>query len=94
MDLLSENKPNNIELCSVLNKLILSWESEVVEFKEAGKDYDRNKIGQYFSAISNESNLKGLQHGWFSVLEIKIGQLLGRIIEITKDWTHLNRKLQ
>ena len=64
MDLLSENKPNNIELCSVLNKLILSWESEVVEFKEAGKDYDRNKIGQYFSAISNESNLKGLQHGW------------------------------
>ena len=32
--------------------------------------------------------------GWFSVLEIKIGQLLGRIIEITKDWTHLNRKLQ
>ena len=64
MDLLSENKPNNIELCSVLNKLILSWESEVVEFKEAGKDYDRSKIGQYFSAISNESNLKGLQHGW------------------------------
>ena len=64
MDLLSENKPNNSELCSVLDKLISSWESEVVEFKEAGKDYDKNKIGQYFSAISNESNLKGLQHGW------------------------------
>lgn len=64
VDLLSENKPNNSELCSVLDKLISSWESEVVEFKEAGKDYDKNKIGQYFSAISNESNLKGLQHGW------------------------------
>lgn len=64
MELLLENKPNNVELCSVLDRLISSWESEVVEFKEAGKDYDKNKIGQYFSAISNEANLKGLQHGW------------------------------
>ena len=64
MDLISEVKQSNLELCSVLNQLILSWESEVVEFKEAGKDYDKNKIGQYFSAISNEANLKGLQHGW------------------------------
>lgn len=64
MDLWIENKPDNSELCAVLEKLIKSWESEVVEFKEAGKDYDKNKIGQYFSAISNEANLKGLQHGW------------------------------
>lgn len=64
MDLWMENKPSNSELCTVLEKLIKSWEMEVVEFKEAGKDYDKNKIGQYFSAISNESNLKGLQHGW------------------------------
>lgn len=64
MDLISEVKQSNLELCSVLNQLILSWESEVVEFKEAGKDYDKNRIGQYFSAISNEANLKGLQHGW------------------------------
>ena len=27
----------------------------MAEFKEAGKDYDKNKIGQYFSAISNEA---------------------------------------
>ena len=48
----------------IKNKLIQNWETEVAEFKEAGKDYDKNKIGQYFSAISNEANLKGLQHGW------------------------------
>lgn len=47
-----------------LNHLIDNWENEVVEFKEANKDYDKNKIGQYFSAISNEANLKGLQFGW------------------------------
>ena len=64
MDFLADSKPSNSELCSILDKLISSWESEVVEFKEAGKDYDKNKIGQYFSAISNEANLKGLQHGW------------------------------
>lgn len=64
MNLLMENKLSNEELCTILNNLILNWESEVVEFKEAGKNYDKNKIGQYFSAISNEANLKGLQHGW------------------------------
>ena len=52
------------ELLQILNDLIAGWEKEVVEFKEAGNDYDKNKIGQYFSAISNEANLKGLQFGW------------------------------
>ena len=64
MDLWLESKPSNSELCTVLDRLIKNWETEVVEFKEAGKDYDKNKIGQYFSAISNEANLKSLQHGW------------------------------
>lgn len=38
MDLWMENKPSNSELCTVLEKLIKSWEMEVVEFKEAGKE--------------------------------------------------------
>lgn len=54
----------NADLIATLNSLITNWETEVVEFKEANKDYDKNKIGQYFSAISNEANLKGLQYGW------------------------------
>ncbi len=49
---------------ATLTHLIDNWENEVVEFKEANNDYDKNKIGQYFSAISNEANLKGLQFGW------------------------------
>ena len=36
----------------------------MIEFKEAEKDYDRDKIGRYFSALSNEANLRGLQYGW------------------------------
>ena len=54
----------NDELLQLLHGLIENWENEVVEFKEANKDYDKDKIGQYFSAISNEANLKGLQYGW------------------------------
>lgn len=60
----SNTSANEADLLHTLDELISNWESEVVEFKEANKDYDKNKIGQYFSAISNEANLKGLQHGW------------------------------
>ena len=51
-------------LLETLNSLILNWENEVVEFKEASKDYKNSEIGQYFSAISNEANLKNIQYGW------------------------------
>lgn len=39
-------------------------ESEVVEFKEAKNNYDFDKLGRYFSALSNEANLKGLPSAW------------------------------
>lgn len=48
----------------LLDDLIAGWESEVVEFKQAGKDYDTDKIGEYFSALSNEANLRGADGGW------------------------------
>jgi ATP-dependent DNA helicase RecG len=59
-----QEKNYDKELISVLKHLIQNWEYEVVEFKEAGNDYDKNRIGMYFSAISNEANLKSLQYGW------------------------------
>lgn len=62
-----EYAPNDksAEYYQVLEQLILRWESEIVEFKEAKGGYNEDKIGQYFSAISNEANLKGQQYGWF-----------------------------
>lgn len=59
-----DEKDKNADKYLVLINLIKNWENEVVEFKEANNDYDKNKIGQYFSAISNEANLKGFQFGW------------------------------
>ena len=58
------DKDRHSELLLSLTGRIANWESEIVEFKEASNDFDKNKIGQYFSAISNEANLKDLQYGW------------------------------
>lgn len=55
---------DSLELKAVLESLIVTWENEVVEFKQAGNDYDTDKIGEYFSALSNEANLRGSERGW------------------------------
>jgi Predicted transcriptional regulator containing an HTH domain and an uncharacterized domain shared with the mammalian protein Schlafen len=53
------------ELQLILTQLRnLPEETEVVEFKEAKTNYDFGKLGKYFSAISNEANLKGVPYGW------------------------------
>lgn len=39
-------------------------ETEWLEFKEAKNTFDFNTLGEYFSAISNEANLKGQYSGW------------------------------
>lgn len=53
------------EVKSKLNELLnLQAETEIVEFKEAKINYDFNKLGKYFSALSNEANLKDKQCSW------------------------------
>lgn len=53
------------ELTSTLQNLrMLTAENEVVEFKEANSGYDFKKLGKYFSALSNEANLKGRPYAW------------------------------
>lgn len=53
------------QLLDILSNLrSLSAENEVVEFKEAKNTYDFNKLGKYFSALSNEANLCGKPNAW------------------------------
>lgn len=54
----------NAEYYEILETLMQRWEYEIVEFKEAKNSYDTDKIGRYFSAISNEANLRQQQYGW------------------------------
>jgi ATP-dependent DNA helicase RecG len=42
----------------------LPSEKEWVEFKEAKSNFDFDDLGRYFSALSNEANLKGQPAGW------------------------------
>lgn len=51
-------------LALVLDELIATWENEVVEFKQAGNDYKTDTIGEYFSALANEANLRGVGSAW------------------------------
>jgi len=60
----NNDRTANDELLHVLYGLIQNWEHEVVEFKQATNSFSQHDIGKYFSAISNEANLKGFQYGW------------------------------
>ncbi|MBS1795949.1 MAG: putative DNA binding domain-containing protein [Acidobacteria bacterium] len=52
-------------LIDKLNELrSLPSENEVFEFKEAKNTFDSRKLGEYFSALSNEANLKGADCAW------------------------------
>ena len=63
-DYFTDNDSNQKALEETLSMLITRCENELVEFKEAKGNYDTHKLGQYFSAISNEANLKNKQYGW------------------------------
>lgn len=54
----------DVQLKEKLVQMLVSFENEVVEFKEARSNYHFNDIGKYFSALSNEANLRGLQEAW------------------------------
>ena len=55
---------NEVQLQETLDALIAAWESEVVEFKQARDGFSTNDIGKYFSALSNEANLRGIEKAW------------------------------
>lgn len=54
----------NDELTELLDRLLASPENEVVEFKAAARQFSADKTGEYVSALSNESNLRGIVSGW------------------------------
>jgi len=61
------------ELLNTLTDLrALPHETEWVEFKEANNNHDFRKLGKYFSALSNEANLREKLCGWlvFGIVDI------------------------
>lgn len=52
------------EMPSLIRALLADVETEVVEYKEAKQSFDFEKLGRYFSALSNEANLRNVECGW------------------------------
>ena len=55
---------NENNFIDIFQSLISHKESEVVEFKKAENSFDFDDLGKYFSALSNEANLRGLDFAW------------------------------
>ena len=74
----------------IFNQLWEHTESEVVEFKKAETNFDIDELGKYFSALSNEANLRGYEFAWivFGVLDKK-HQIIGTSF---KDTALKNKK--
>lgn len=52
------------ELNNILDRLLKNTENEVVEFKKAETNFDFDDLGKYFSALSNEANLRDQKSAW------------------------------
>ena len=84
------------DLLQILNNLRkLSAETEVVEFKEAKNNFDFSKLGKYFSALSNEANLKHKPCAWlvFGIEDKKHNIVGSNYRSHRKDLDHLKGEI-
>ena len=67
-----------IDCIAIFEKLRFYPEDEVVEFKKAENSFDFDDLGKYFSALSNEANLRDKSFAWlvFGVQD-KTREILG-----------------
>ena len=79
----------SVDMHKILHPLVDAWESEVVEFKEASKDYKTPEIYRYCSALSNEANLRGVKSAClvFGVRN-KDKQIVGTDFRLQHDQLH------
>lgn len=70
------------ELIKLLEDFIhLPGENEIVEFKKAQNGFDTQKLGEYFSALSNEANLGQEEFAWLLFgIHDKTHTILGRCL--------------
>ena len=67
-----------MDIYEVFNKLRYHHEDEVVEFKKAENNFDFDDLGKYFSALSNEANLRDKAFAWLAFgVHDKTREILG-----------------
>ena len=82
------------ELTDILSRLrALPAETEVVEFKKAEDGFRDDELGQYFSALSNEANLKSAPYAWLVFgIDDKTHEVLGSNYKQTKPSLNAMKK--
>lgn len=73
------------QLEALFENLRFKKEKEWFDRKEAKNDYSFEDLGRYFSAISNEANLKGVQYGWLIFGVADSGHIVGTNYKNTRD---------
>ena len=53
-----------MNIYEIFNSLRYRHENEVVEFKKAENSFSFDELGKYFSALSNEANLRDKDFAW------------------------------
>ena len=67
-----------MDIYEIFRSLRYHHENEVVEFKKAENSYDFDDLGKYFSALSNEANLRSKEFGWLVFgVENKTREIVG-----------------
>lgn len=81
------------QLVKKIRKMIVDFEDEVVEFKEARINYSFKDIGKYFSALGNEANIRGLKEAWliFGVTNNK--EIVGSAYRQDGNLQHLKKEI-
>lgn len=67
-----------MDIYEIFNGLRYHHEDEVVEFKKAENNFDFDDLGKYFSALSNEANLRDKAFAWLAFgVHDKTREILG-----------------
>ena len=67
-----------MDIYEIFNNLRYHHENEVVEFKKAENNFDFDDLGKYFSALSNEANLRDRDFAWLVFgVENKTREIVG-----------------
>lgn len=86
---------NTEELIDILLEMLKNPENEYVEFKKAKNNFDIDKLGKYFSAMSNEATLKDKQYGWIIFgIDDKTHNIEGTNYCFNNDFNDIKNKYQ
>lgn len=72
------------EMRQLTKKILANAETEIVEYKEAKRKFGLDDLGKYFSALSNEANLRSAECGWLFSASRTTGRSAERLTDRNK----------